>query len=317
MDFKPVDRMPVIEPFNWWNLTLERWHGEGLDKNADPMEIFALDPHHQKWIGPGPNDNPESDDGEWKVDSFESYEQVKKHLYPEIPFKKNEIEAVKPRYESGEIFTWITLEGFFWFPRQLFEIERHLTAFYEHPDLMHAINTDLLAYNKRAISEYCEIFVPDWMTIAEDMSFNTGSMIGADLINGFMRPYYLELIEHARECGISYIFMDTDGKHYDIVSLFHEEIGVDGFVPIERNAGMDLNVLREKYPKLLMIGGFRKLAMAGSEGELIEEFETALPALKSGGIILGCDHQTPPQVSLENYRRYVEYLKKYAVKAYQ
>ena len=316
MDFKPVDRMPVIEPFNWWTLTLDRWRNEGLPEGVNPVEFFGLDPHHQKWIGPSPDDNPESDDGEWNVDSFESYNHVKKYLYPAIAFDRNEIEAVKPRSLNGEIFTWITVEGFFWFPRVLFGIERHLTAFYEQPELMHAINKDLLAYNKRVISEYCEIFIPDWMTFAEDMSFNTGSMISHGLINEFMRPYYLELIAHARNCGISYIFIDTDGKHYDIVSLFHEEIGIDGFVPIERNAGMDLNVLREKYPRLRMIGGFRKLAMAGSERDLVDEFEIALPAIKTGGIVLGCDHQTPPQVSLENYKRYVRCLREYASRAY-
>jgi hypothetical protein len=312
MNFQPLDRLPVIEPFNWWDLTLDRWYSEGLPKDIDLARFFGLDPHHQTWIGPGPNENPDRPDGMWDVDSFDAYEKVKKHLYPENAFDSIKLRKIKPDHESGRIFTWITVEGFFWFPRVLFGIERHLTAFYEHPELMHAINSDLLQYNKRVISEFCSNMVPDWMTIAEDMSFNTGPMIGHDLINEFMRPYYLDLINHVRECGISFIFIDTDGNHWDIISLFHEEIGIDGFVPFERNAGMDLNIAREKYPKLRIIGGYNKRAMFGSEGDVVREFEQALPALKSGGIIPGCDHQTPPQVSLEQYQQYIEHLKHYA-----
>ncbi len=315
MDFKPVDRMPVIEPFVWWDLTLERRYSEGLPKDVDPVEFFGLDPHHQKWIGPGPNDNPKRDDGEWDVDSFDKYELAKTHFYPVRAFDPDEIKFQAGRHESGEIFSWITVEGFFWFPRELFGIQRHLTAFYEHAELMHAINRDLLKYNKRVISEYCGIMVPDWMTIAEDMSFNTGSMIGTDLINEFMRPYYLDLLAHARECGISNILMDTDGNHSDIISLFHEEIGIDGFVPFERNSGLDLQAVRKEYPRLRIIGGFEKRAMSGSEEVLVQEFESALPVLRQGGIVLGCDHQTPPQVSIEQYKRYVHYLIEYALKA--
>jgi len=314
MNFKPVDRMPVIEPFVWWNETLKRWYGEGLPKDVNLYDFFGLDHHHQKWIGPGPNKNPEREDGLWDIDSFEKYEESKKYHYPANAINPDEIKPFAALQDKGEIFCWITVEGFFWFPRELFGIQRHLTAFYEYPELMHRINSDLLEYNKRVIEEYCRILKPDWMTIAEDMSFNTGTMIGQDLIREFMKPYYLELLAHARECGVSFIFMDTDGNHSDIISLFHDEIGLDGFVPFERNSGLNLALMRSTYRKLRVIGGFEKRAMFGTEEELISEFETALPALKTGGIILGCDHQTPPQVSIDQYRRYVRYLNEYARK---
>jgi len=153
------------------------------------------------------------------------------------------------------------------------------------------------------------------MTIAEDMSFNDGSMIGKELVDEFMRPYYLELIAHARECGISFIFIDTDGNCYDNIEWFHKGMGVDGFVPFERRAGMDLVVAREKYPELLIIGGYNKYSMFSGDDEMLAEFERALPALKTGGIVPGCDHQTPPDVSLDQYKKYVRLLKEYAKKA--
>ena len=46
-----------------------------------------------------------------------------------------------------------------------------------------------------------------------------------------------------------------------------------------------------------------------------EEFEQLLPAMKSGGYIPSVDHQTPPDVSMEQYRIYVRLLREYAEKA--
>jgi hypothetical protein len=315
MSFQPVDRMPVVEPFKWWNLTLDRWRSEGLPANANPTDFFNLDPHHQVWLGPGPDKNPEREDGDWDINSFDDYERAKKHLFPRLAFDPDDVDAACVKQGRGEIFAWITVEGFFWFPRVLFGIEKHLYAFYDHPDLMHAINRDVLEFNKRQISGYCRHLVPDWMTVAEDMSFNSGSMIGRELVDEFMRPYYRELVSHVRNCGIRFIFMDTDGDCSDNIDWFHGGMDIDGFVPFERNAGMDLSVTRKRHPRLLVIGGFNKRKMFAAEAEMVAEFEQALPVLKTGGVILGCDHQTPPQVSLEQYGRYVKLLREYAALA--
>ena len=45
------------------------------------------------------------------------------------------------------------------------------------------------------------------------------------------------------------------------------------------------------------------------------EFERILPAMKSGRYIPSVDHQTPPDVSVEQYRIYGGLLEEYARKA--
>ncbi|NLZ90238.1 MAG: hypothetical protein GX916_12145, partial [Clostridiales bacterium] len=47
------------------------------------------------------------------------------------------------------------------------------------------------------------------------------------------------------------------------------------------------------------------------------EFERLLPAMRKGGFIASVDHQTPPGVSLDQYRTYIKLLNEYAVKAVQ
>lgn len=46
-----------------------------------------------------------------------------------------------------------------------------------------------------------------------------------------------------------------------------------------------------------------------------DKFERILPVMKSGGYVLSVDHQTPPEVSLDNYRCYLELLEEFTKKA--
>ena len=55
--------------------------------------------------------------------------------------------------------------------------------------------------------------------------------------------------------------------------------------------------------------------MNKGENEMRAEFERLLPTMKSGGFIPSVDHQTPPGVSLSNYRVYLKLLNEYCAKA--
>ena len=93
------------------------------------------------------------------------------------------------------------------------------------------------------------------------------------------------------------------------------ELGVEGFLPIERRAGNDAVSLRKRHPRLKMIGGFDKNVISLGEPEVRSEFERLLPAMQQGGYIPALDHQTPPDVSLENYKIYIHVLREYSSNA--
>jgi uroporphyrinogen-III decarboxylase len=69
--------------------------------------------------------------------------------------------------------------------------------------------------------------------------------------------------------------------------------------------------LRERYPRLRMVGHFDKMTMNRGEAAMRGEFERLLPLMKKGGFIPSVDHQTPPGVSLEQYRVYLRLLEEY------
>ena len=51
------------------------------------------------------------------------------------------------------------------------------------------------------------------------------------------------------------MFIDTDGFVEPLIPWFRE-VGIEGVLPLERMAGVDVCRIRETYPDFLMIGGF-------------------------------------------------------------
>jgi uroporphyrinogen-III decarboxylase len=135
-------------------------------------------------------------------------------------------------------------------------------------------------------------------------------MISRKLCDAFLTPYYTAMLERAKDMGML-IITDTDG---DVTGLapWLQSVGVDGVLPLERQAGVDGVKLRQQFPTLRMIGHFNKMVMPDGEQAMREEFERLVPLMKSGGFIPSVDHQTPPGVPLANYRIYLRLLDEYA-----
>ncbi|HQE29766.1 MAG TPA: hypothetical protein PL151_18605, partial [Phycisphaerae bacterium] len=90
-----------------------------------------------------------------------------------------------------------------------------------------------------------------------------------------------------------------------------EEVGIHGVLPLERQAGVDGLALRERFGSLRMIGHFNKMVMNKGEDAMRTEFERLTPLMRTGGFIPSVDHQTPPGVSLAQYRDYLRLLEEY------
>lgn len=316
MSFQPVDRLPRFEWAPWWDKTIARWRTEGLPPELDWPQIwpwFGLDIIEHTWVQPYRDTWATARQELAAIDGMAAYERLRPHLFPregwETPEWQQHMERVAARQQAGEVVVWLTLNGFFWFPRTLFGIQEHLLAFYDCPDVMHAMNQDLLEHSLAFLAAMNRYLAPDFMTFAEDMSYRSGPMCSKEHFDEFMAPYYRQIIPRLQEAG-TLAFVDTDGDCTALVPWF-QEVGMRGFLPLERQAGVDLVALRRQYPDLLMIGGFDKMVMNQGEAAIRAEFERLLPAMRSGGYIPACDHQTPPGVSLEQYREYLRLMWEY------
>ncbi|TFG85966.1 MAG: hypothetical protein E4H17_04565 [Gemmatimonadales bacterium] len=316
LQFQPVDRLPRIEWAGFWDKTLARWRTEGLSPQAgnsafDIRHHLGLDPYWQLWITPWGKDTPKPvRHGAGIVSDQADYERVRPTLYPRYALE-NMADRLA-RQQAGELVVWYTLEGFFWFPRTLLGIEPHLYAFYDQAELMHRINADLLEYNLWLVERIRSMGQPVFMTIAEDMSYNHGPMLSRGLFEEFIAPYYRPLTAAIHEAG-THIVVDTDGDVTEMIPWM-QSAGVDGCLPLERQAGADGMAIRRAHPRRVMLGHYDKMVMNRGQEALRGEFERLGPLMQSGGYIPSVDHQTPPGVSLEQYRDYLRLLEEYSVR---
>jgi hypothetical protein len=318
MGFQRPERLPAIEWATWWDKTLDRWRGEGLDPEIQGQgelhEAFGLDRHDQFWIATlGPGCPEPASHGAPLIRDKASYGAIFPSLYPPALPDPAAIErAARIREERGSLL-WMTLEGFFWFPRVLFGIEPHLFAFYDEGELMREINDRLADWQLETIERFCRIATPDFMTFAEDLSYNLGPMISREAFEEFLTPYYRRVIPELKRRGIR-VLVDSDGDVSSVIPWF-VDAGIEGALPLERQAGVDVAALQDSNPGFLFIGGYDKTVMKRGEAAMRAEFERILPAMRRGGYIPSVDHQTPPDVSLGDYRIYVQLLREYCRKA--
>ena len=307
MNFQPVDRLPRWEWAMWWDETIAAWKRQGLPTKLETVfdiaEYFRLDPYRQFWFSTtDPTIEAVQHHVEGIVSSTDDYLKVRPDLFPD---HSKAIESMRPwarRQGDGEAVVWVTIEGFFWFPRTLMGFTKISLAFYDQPELVHWINQDLTDFNLQLLDQIEETCVPTFVTIAEDMSYNHGPMISEAHFDEFIAPYYRQIIPRLEQWNAP-VLVDTDGDVTQMVPWLVRE-GIRGVLPLERQAGVDGMALRRQFPEFCMVGHVNKMVMDKGEHAVRGEFERLAPLMKSGGFILSVDHQTPPNVTIEQYRLY-------------
>ncbi|MDR1465656.1 MAG: hypothetical protein LBJ11_10225 [Oscillospiraceae bacterium] len=296
-------RLPRIEWAPWWDKTITRWETEGLPRmgGEETCRAFGLDSMRTCAFEPRAE----------QIGGEADYDRVRDSLFSEdiLDAAVREAERLAPGHERGEFTVRFVVNGFFWYPRRLFGIEPHLLAFYDHPELMHRINRDLLAFTLRGLGRVFAVLRPDLLSLMEDMSYNHGPMLSRASFNEFLRPYYLALADCLRTHAIPF-FVDTDGLVDQLVPWLLES-GAQGLLPLERQSGVDVAALRTQYPDLLMLGGFDKRVLHRGEAAVRAEFERLRELMRGSGFVASVDHQTPPDVSLEDYRTYLRVFYEY------
>jgi hypothetical protein len=244
-----------------------------------------------------------------------SYDALRPHLFTDVSIENmlQHARRVQANHARGDIAIRLWLDGYFWFPRAHMGIEQHMLAFFDEPALMHRMNRDLAEYNLKVVDALCTVLTPDMVGFAEDMSYNHGPMLSRAFFEEFLQPYYERTVPELKRRGMK-VLVDTDGDVTTMIPWLLAS-GIEGVYPLERQAGVDIARLRAQHPRLLMMGGYDKLVMSKGEAAMRAEFERLLPVMRTGGYVPSVDHQTPPEVSLENFRIYVRLFREYTERA--
>ncbi|MCE5257645.1 MAG: hypothetical protein LLG44_01115 [Chloroflexi bacterium] len=193
--------------------------------------------------------------------------------------------------------------GLFSVLRTLMGFDKLMFTLYDDPQLIREMLAHLselwLAQFERILADTSVDYAYYW----EDMSFKSGSMISPRFYREFLTPVYQRINSFLKAHGVDIILLDTDGNVWGLIPLLLEA-GVTGTYPFEVRAGMNVAEVRACYPRLAMLGGIDKTALAEGKAAIDRELARVAPVIKSGGYIPACDHYVPPDVALQDFAYY-------------
>jgi len=187
--------------------------------------------------------------------------------------------------------------------RTLMGFEGMMYAFYDMPDLVHDILTHLTELWLALFEKVLGQVALDGMYYWEDMSYKGGGMVSPAIFQRFLAPVYRRINAYLQQCGIDIILLDTDGNVWDLIPQLLN-VGVTVLYPFEVRAGMDVAEVRARYPRLGMMGGIDKNALAEGPSAIDAELTRVAPVIRGGGYVPACDHYVPPNVSWASFCHY-------------
>ncbi|MFW6049468.1 MAG: uroporphyrinogen decarboxylase family protein [Candidatus Bipolaricaulota bacterium] len=249
---------------------------------------------------------------------FDDLKGLEEHM-PKMPDKDKVARWWVPTHNKIiEIFrqydlVWVTaIEGALTEAYMYASFDLLFKAIYRAPELVERL-LDVFSEWGRIISElHAENKNSPVFFQNDDICGSNGPFVSPQFLREEMVPRWSKVYEPAREAGLKCIY-HTDGNAHPVMDILVDELGIDGFNPIDQ-AGMDIRRLREDYPELLLFGNV-DCAFTLPDGT-VEEVEKETKELlrdigPTRGLFLGSsseiDQDVPPENAVAMYRTAKEY----------
>jgi uroporphyrinogen decarboxylase len=122
----------------------------------------------------------------------------------------------------------------------------------------------------------------------------------------FIYPHLKRMATFFRDHGVKHFAVDTDGDPTVLVPLLMDA-GVDTLWPLERAAGVHPLELRRRFGRSLRLwGGVDKRVLPQGDAAIRAHLLELAPLIEEGGYIPTVDHTVPPDVSWDDFRRYMD-----------
>jgi len=140
-----------------------------------------------------------------------------------------------------------------------------------------------------------------------DFASNEGPMYSPRVFHELVLPRLRRICEICRRHGVRYLFA-SDGNLWPVADDLFGASGVDGYYEIDRRAGMDLLKLRERFPKLTLIGNISSHTVhLGTREEVVAETRACMEeARQAGGVIVGASNYFVPGTPPSNVEAMLE-----------
>lgn len=342
MTFQPVDRV-FIKKDGYSPLAVRRWIEEGMPPDADPHEYFGCErrefiPIHMGAFPPfeqeifedeGMTVVKRTDQGhivrtykddelahmpqflEWPVKTRRDFEMMKEHYQP----------ALNERYPAdyGEKLPYwrdvcpypvvFELRGLFFHRLHMWMgLEGLCFAMHDDPAWVHEmvafLEAFLLTVSERILGDNPNL---SYVYACDDIAYKTAPLISPAAFREFLFEPTKRVIDRVRRSGVPVIMMDTDGNLDEMLPIYLAA-GFNAVTPIEIAANNDPLMIRRRYRRsCALFDGFDKRILSRDKKAIEQEILRLFPALMiEGGFIPGIDHAVPEDVSLENYKFYMD-----------
>lgn len=246
------------------------------------------------------------------VENLEDFREIKKRYTARLSgrYPCGWREIMLPRWKNREHVLVLgqncSTLGFYWRAREWMGTENLSMAWYLQPQLIEEMMEFTADFTIEVCRPILEEIAPDYIFINEDMSMKNGPLLSPDLYKQYIFPHMKRLVEFVKGKGVPYVIVDTDGNCEALIPLLMDA-GVDAIWPMERAADMDPLDIRKKFGKSLRLwGGIDKRELARGPKAIDEHLLSLAPLVEDGGFIPTVDHLVPPDVSLDNFRHYME-----------
>ncbi|MCL2058926.1 MAG: hypothetical protein FWH01_07685 [Oscillospiraceae bacterium] len=244
------------------------------------------------------------------VETKEDWQEMKKRYDPLDPSRMPQSADNLATVMNGrDYISRFSVNGPFWQLREWMGFENLCVAFIEQPGFVSEMIDFWCDFVLRLFDTAASKIPVDCFFISEDMAFKAHSMISPQMTREFLLPVYKKWVAAAARRGVPLIDMDSDGFIEGLIPVWIEA-GINVCNPIEVAAHNDIALFKEKFgDSIAYRGGVDKRAIAA--GGLAMESEVrrvTSPFTRSGGLIPGCDHGVPHDISFGNFVAYTKLL---------
>ncbi|MGD9495049.1 MAG: uroporphyrinogen decarboxylase family protein [Armatimonadota bacterium] len=337
--------LPLNLNYAWFmDETLERWHTEGLPRDADLAAVLGLQPvtliggAPYSPLPPFPEETLAEDDEtrtfrdsfgvvqrafkresgskmpQWldhPIKSRADWLRMRERLDPETPGRyPADWAAARRGWEERDVPTGLAPGSFFGHTLQRWVGTENLCLmFYDAPALVEEMLEYLECFFLGLATRYlAQGFGFDYASFGEDIAYKGRAFISPGMFRRFLQPHYVRLCEAMRSHGIETIFVDSDGDISELIPLWLE-VGINGFSPLEVAAGMDGLELRRKHgERVVLAGNIDKRALIAGPEAIDAEVERVRPLVELGQYFPAVDHSVPQDVPYDHFRYLVERL---------
>jgi len=195
------------------------------------------------------------------------------------------------------------------------DLETVSLAMFDDPELVHEMCDAFTRWSLATAQRAVDLGGVDVFSISDDWGGTSALLISPDFLRQFFVPPFRELVQGLKKLGKP-VLMHNDGRIWDVLDDL-VDTGIDGFHPVERAAGGDLETVKRKYAgRLCPVGNVdnKNTMSTGTPADVEEEVKECLRIGKpGGGYILSTDHSIHDGMPYENVMAYVAAGKRYGV----